>query len=206
MTISLICACKNRNEPLKIALNSWLLKKEITEIIIVDWSSDQSLEHLTRLDDRIKIIRVDNQKYFNQPQPLNLGISQATGEYILKVDCDYVINPYYSFFHKYKIDDNSFVSGKPSLKSPEYYDESTGHIVVDKSRMTMDELSDYFNTYSSYYRFLTGLLYIKKDQIPFINICRTNTNVLLIKKTQREKVTVQKLKKFRTSSVIHNFV
>jgi hypothetical protein len=49
MTISLICSCKNRNEPLKISLTSWLLKKEITEIIIVDWSSDESLAPLTKL-------------------------------------------------------------------------------------------------------------------------------------------------------------
>jgi hypothetical protein len=48
MTISLICACKNRNEPLQISLSSWLLKKEITEIIIVDWSSDEPLASLTK--------------------------------------------------------------------------------------------------------------------------------------------------------------
>ena len=167
--ISLICACKNRNEALNVSLNSWLNYKQIKEFIIVDWSSDQSLEHLVNLDERIKIIRVPNQKYFNQPQPLNLAISQATGEYILKVDCDYVMSPYYCFFDKYKVDDNSFVSGKPSLKSPEYQDQGSGHIFVDKANMTMDELSDYFNTYSSYYRFLTGLLYIKKDNLLKVN-------------------------------------
>lgn len=163
--ISLICACKNRNDALNVSLNSWLNYKQIKELIIVDWSSEQSLEHLVSLDERIKIIRVEDQKYFNQPQPLNLAISQSMGDYILKVDCDYVMNPYYSFLDKYEIDDNSFVSGKPTLTSPEYYDETTGHILVDKSKMTMDQLNDYFNTYSPYYRFLTGLLYIKKENL-----------------------------------------
>ena len=167
--ISLICACKNRNEALKVSLNSWLNYKEIKEFIIVDWSSDESLEHLTSLDSRIKIIRVEGQKYFNQPQPLNLALSQTTGDYIIKVDCDYVLSPYYSFFEKYKIDDNSFVSGKPAYKSPEYWDETVGNYMVDRSRMTMDELSDYFNTYSSYYRFLTGLLYISRENLLKVN-------------------------------------
>lgn len=167
--ISLICACKNRNEALKVSLNSWLNYKEIKEFIIVDWSSDESLEYLTALDSRIKIIRVEGQKYFNQPQPLNLALSQTTGDYIIKVDCDYVLSPYYSFFEKYKIDDNSFVSGKPAYKSPEYWDETVGNYMIDRSRMTMDELSDYFNTYSSYYRFLTGLLYISRENLLKVN-------------------------------------
>ena len=67
MNVSLICACKNRNAPLKISLSSWLLFKEITEIIIVDWSSDESLRELTDWDERIKVINVPNQTYFNQP-------------------------------------------------------------------------------------------------------------------------------------------
>jgi len=167
--ISLICACKNRIEALKVSLNSWLNYKEIKEFIIIDWSSDESLEYLTALDSRIKIIRVEGQKYFNQPQPLNLAISQTTGDYIIKVDCDYILSPYYSFFEKYKVDDNSFVSGKPSYKSPEYYDESTGCHMIDRSKMSMDELSDYYNTYSSYYRFLTGLLYVSKENLLKVN-------------------------------------
>jgi GR25 family glycosyltransferase involved in LPS biosynthesis len=163
MSISLICACKNRNSALNVSLNSWLNHKEITEIIIVDWSSDESLEHLISLDERIKIIRVQNQKYFNQPQPLNLAVSVAKGDYILKVDCDYVFNCYYSFFDKYKIDSQSFVSGKSSIVNNEFYDERTGNYIVDRNKMSLDQLTDYYNSYSSYYRFLTGLLFVSKE-------------------------------------------
>ena len=80
--ISLICACKNRNSALNVSLNSWLHYKEISEIIIVDWNSDQSIDYFRFLDDRIKIVRVEDQRYFNQPQPLNLAASIAKGDYI----------------------------------------------------------------------------------------------------------------------------
>ena len=115
--VSLICACKNRNKPLRISLASWLLHKEISEIIIVDWSSDDPIEELTKIDKRIKVIRVDGEKYFNQPQPLNLASKLITSEYLLKVDCDYVFNPYFNFFENHKIQKNEFVTGL-NLMSP----------------------------------------------------------------------------------------
>jgi hypothetical protein len=158
MMISLICACKNRNEPLQIALSSWLLRPEITEIIIVDWSSDVPLAPLTELDSRIKVITVLDQKYFNQPQPLNLAASIATGDYILKVDCDYVFSPYYNFFENYQIDENSFVSGKHNMKNYEYFN-GEGY-VVDKDKMSLLELVEYVNSYSPIFKHLIGLLFI----------------------------------------------
>ena len=78
MNVSVICACKNRYNALRVSLNSWLAFDEIKEIIIVDWSSDEPIGHLTKIDKRIKVICVDNEKYFNQPQPLNLAASIAT--------------------------------------------------------------------------------------------------------------------------------
>ena len=112
MSVSVICACRDRIKPLTISLSSWLLFDQIKEIIIVDWSSKEEISHLTKLDDRIKVIRVDGEEYFNQPQPLNLAASMATGEFILKFDADHILNPYYNFFHVNGIfDDESFVSG-----------------------------------------------------------------------------------------------
>ena len=115
MNVSIITACKNRSKPLSISLQSWLLFDEVKEIIIVDWSSDESISHLTKLDSRIKVITVSNKKYFNQPQPLNLAASIATGDSILKFDVDHVINPYWNFFQSYPIDKNTFVSGSPNI-------------------------------------------------------------------------------------------
>jgi hypothetical protein len=173
MTISLICACKNRNESLKISLTSWLLKKEITEIIIVDWSSDEPLASFTKLDKRIKVITVQNQKYFNQPQPLNLAASIATGDYILKVDCDYVFNPYYDFFDTYSIDENSFLSGYHNCKNYDYFNGQS--YVIDKNSMSLGEITEYLNAYSPIFKYLIGLLFVSRHN--FIKIGGYNENL-----------------------------
>ena len=165
MSISIISACKNRNQALQISLNSWLNFKEIKEIIIVDWSSDEPLDYLSDLDERIKIITVSDKDYFNQPQPLNLALSVATGDYILKLDSDHVINPYYNFFDTYNIDKNSFVSGKPSCDNYEVYSEEMETYVIDHTKMSYEQLSKYFNSYSPYYKYLTGLLFTAKENL-----------------------------------------
>jgi len=136
--ISLICACKNRLSALKISLASWLEHKEIQEIIIVDWSSDQPIQDSISFNPKVKIIRVENQKYFNLPQPLNLALSLASYDTILKVDCDYIFNIYegYNFFQKYGVDDYCFVCGE-----------------------AQKEIDD---TVRPYFTYLRGLLYIKK--------------------------------------------
>lgn len=135
--ISLICACKNRLSALKISLASWLEHKEIQEIIIVDWSSDQPVHDNITLDPRIKIVRVEDQTYFNQPQPLNLALKLCTYDTIIKVDCDYIFNTYegFNFFEKYSIDNYCFVCGDTEETNPPA---------------------------DPYFRYLRGLLYIKK--------------------------------------------
>ena len=164
MNVSLICACKNRYDALIVSLNSWLRFKEIKEFIIVDWSSDEPIDHIVNLDSRIKVIRVSDKKYFNQPQPLNLAASIATGDYILKVDTDYIINPYFNFFEKYFPGEDSFTSGAHKYdNNPEYYSEEFQTFVIDKVRMSDEELGNYFNSYSPFFKYLTGLLFISKE-------------------------------------------
>jgi GT2 family glycosyltransferase len=111
MTISIISACKNRGKALSISLASWIQFDEVDEIIITDWNSDEPIDHLTCLDSRIKVITVPNEPYFNQPQPLNLAASLVESEYILKLDSDTVMNPYFNFFHNHTIDNQSFLTG-----------------------------------------------------------------------------------------------
>jgi hypothetical protein len=111
MSISVISACKNRGQALAISVTSWIQSDEIDEIIITDWNSDNPVAHLTKLDKRIKVITVPNEPYFNQPQPLNLAASLVKNEYILKLDSDTVMNPYFNFFDHHKIDSQSFLTG-----------------------------------------------------------------------------------------------
>ncbi len=109
--VSVICACMNRNDILKINIMSWLNFSEIGEIVIVDWSSERSLHDLIYLDSRIKVICVPNQKYFNISQAFNLALDHSSLEYIIKLDCDYFLNPYYNFFKNHPIRKDSFYSG-----------------------------------------------------------------------------------------------
>lgn len=109
--VSVVCACMNRNAILRINLMSWLNFPQIGEIVIVDWSSNESLSHLTSLDPRIKVVRVDNQKHFNISQAFNLAIDCASLDYILKLDVDYFMNPYYNFFDLHPINADVFYSG-----------------------------------------------------------------------------------------------
>lgn len=136
MNVSLICACKNRIKPLLISLQSWLLYDEIKEIIVVDWGSDEPINYITKINPKIKVIRVDDQKFFNQPQPLNLALKFCTQEVILKVDSDYILNPYWNFFEKNTIDDTSFFCGDSNS-------------IVD-------------NDVLPYFQYLRGLLLVKK--------------------------------------------
>jgi hypothetical protein len=164
MNVSLICACKNRKRALYVSLASWLLCDEIKEIIVVDWSSDsdQTLNEISELDDRIKIINVLNEKYFNLPHPLNLAASFATQDYILKVDCDYVFNPYHNFFESYSVDENSFVSGHSNLKNPEKYNEEWGITTIKKNELDIFQIRDYVNCYSPFYIYLKGMLLVSR--------------------------------------------
>jgi hypothetical protein len=161
-SVSLITACKNRYQALRISLQSWLMFDEIKEIIIVDWSSDKSLDHLTELDSKIKVISVPNKEHFNQPQPLNLAASLATGDSILKVDVDHMINPYWNFFDLYPIDQTSFVSGKSNYQSPEYIDKN-GNAMIDYGSMSIEDIHKYCDQYSPFFKSLIGLLHVKRD-------------------------------------------
>lgn len=111
MSVSIITSCKDRVKPLTISLSSWIQFDEVDEIIITDWNSQDPIDHLTRLSKKVKVIRVNNEPYFNQPQPLNLASSLVKNEAILKLDCDYILNPYFNFFDSYKVTDDSFIFG-----------------------------------------------------------------------------------------------
>jgi len=115
MSVSIITACKNRKKPLSISVSSWIQFDEVDEVIITDWDSDESITHLTKLSKKVKIITVKNEPYFNQPQPLNLAASLVKSEYLLKLDCDHILNPYWNFFDRHKIEEDIFISGCNSV-------------------------------------------------------------------------------------------
>lgn len=94
--LSAIVAIKDRFNVLKTSIHSWLLNEIIKEIIIVDWSSnDIDVNYLLSLDNRIKIIRIENQPNFHLSNAYNVAIQNTTFDHIIKLDVDYFINPYF---------------------------------------------------------------------------------------------------------------
>jgi GT2 family glycosyltransferase/predicted DNA-binding protein len=148
MSISVISACGNRGKALAVSVSSWIQFDEIDEIIITDWNSVEPVAHLTELDPRIKVITVLNERYFNQPQPLNLAASLVKNDYILKLDSDTVMNPYFNFFDHHKIDDKSFLTGTDT--SWNFYD--------DAARANPNNYQNYI-----YLKALWGTVYITRE-------------------------------------------
>ena len=161
--VSIITACKNRVNALKVSIASWIQYDEIKEIIIVDWSSDEPINYLTELDPRIKVVRVEGEEYFNQPQPLNLAASIATGEYIFKLDGDHMFNPYDNGIADYLPNDNEFFCGQVETKnSIQKWSEERQTAYIDASQNLLD-YKEYVTSYSPFYRYLVGMLMIKKE-------------------------------------------
>lgn len=114
--VSLVVGCMNRSKMLNISIRSWLIPSQIKEIIITDWSSTESLKYLEEIDPKIKVIRIEGKQYYNASTPVNIAIKEAKYPIILKLDVDYIINPYSDFNKLIDIDNNSFISGDFNLR------------------------------------------------------------------------------------------
>ncbi|MDB4317760.1 glycosyltransferase [bacterium] len=110
---SAIVAVKNRFNILKTSIQSWLLQEKIKEIIVVDWSSeDFDKDYLEGLDPRIKVITVKGQENFHLSNAYNLAIKFASCDHIIKLDSDYIINPYHKLSEFINEDfDKEFLTG-----------------------------------------------------------------------------------------------
>jgi glycosyltransferase involved in cell wall biosynthesis len=86
--ISLVTACMNREPHLRKSLPVWLALPGISEILVVDWANKQPLRSLTKLDPRIRVVRVEDEPRWVLSYAFNLGIARSTGSVILKCDAD----------------------------------------------------------------------------------------------------------------------
>jgi hypothetical protein len=109
--ISIVCGCMDRQMMLEQALPSWLALPEIGEIVIVDWSSPAPVRRMTLplRDPRIRVLRVEGQRRWIASKSHNLGVRAASGDVVLRLDSDYVLEP--SFLHKHPLSDGEFFSG-----------------------------------------------------------------------------------------------
>ena len=126
--ISIALTVMNRTDRVFDCLYSWCLHSIFDDIVLVDWSSsnpvidDVKINSLISSKNNIKIIRVDNEKYFNQPAAYNIAIKNCKNDYILKLDIDHILindNLPVMFENMTKNLDNSFYCGEDS--TPEHF-------------------------------------------------------------------------------------
>ncbi|MCR6654585.1 MAG: galactosyltransferase-related protein [Opitutus sp.] len=86
--ISLVTACMNRESHLRHTLPAWLKLPDISEFVLVDWSTREPFDDLLALDPRIRIIRAVDEPKWVLAYAYNLGVSEAKGDVILKCDAD----------------------------------------------------------------------------------------------------------------------
>jgi N-terminal domain of galactosyltransferase len=104
VTISVVCGTKNRTEHLGLALSTWCRCPEISEVVVVDWSSD---EPVMFQDPKITMVRVTDQPYWVASKCHNLGLRLARGEFVLRLDADDLLEP--GFFKRHPLDQSSGV-------------------------------------------------------------------------------------------------
>ena len=94
MSISIVTACMDREVNFQEAVINWV-NLNVSEIIIIDWSSKLDIrEQINKLvcnDKRVKVIRVEGKKRWVLTHAYNLGFKFARSEFILKLDCDHIL-------------------------------------------------------------------------------------------------------------------
>lgn len=90
MKTSLITTCMNRGLFLQDSVANWLMFDQFDEIIITDWSSAQPVKNMLNKfkDERIKVLRVDGQKFFNLCIARNIALEYCKNDWIVATDSD----------------------------------------------------------------------------------------------------------------------
>jgi hypothetical protein len=111
--ISVVTCCMNRTENLLKALPTWLALPEVSEVVVVDWSSREPVAASLRAagisDARVRVVRVDDEPRWILSFAFNLGFRVAQGEYIVKADADITLKP--DFFLRNPLPRRCFVAG-----------------------------------------------------------------------------------------------
>lgn len=141
MSTTIICAVMNRADMLRVSLMSWLNFSEVSGIVVVDWSSndlsDDFIRLLSAFDGRIHFERIHGKTMFHLAEAYNLAASLVDTEFILKLDVDYILNPYFNFFEINKLGVGDFFTGDWRWQA---LDKDLGFL-----------------------KYLNGLLYVKTD-------------------------------------------
>jgi len=147
--ISLFTAIKNKEDTFEEALKTWVVHKQIDEIIIVDWSSDKSLLPIINKyqNGKILLVRVEKQENWVLSHAYNLAARLTTRDKILKIDADVKVLP--GFFEKHILQPGNFFAGNRQEARDENETHLNGNVFLFRG--------DFFGV-NGYNEFFTSLL------------------------------------------------
>lgn len=118
--ISIVTACKNRNDNLARVLPTWLALDDVSEVIIVDWTSDppvqDTLSAQNLSDSRLRIIRVEDETEWCLSYAFNTGFRLARFDRILKADADIALDA--GFLEMNPLQQGEFIAGNWRTAAP----------------------------------------------------------------------------------------
>lgn len=146
--ISLFTALKNRSDIFEEALKTWIIHKEIDEIVIVDWSSDNSQKPIIDKyqNGKIFLAEVKNQNEWVLSKAFNLAARLTSRNKILKIDSDVKIFP--DFFEKNKLEKDCFLTGSWEKSRNENETHLNGALFID--RKDFFDVNGYNESLSTY--------------------------------------------------------
>lgn len=132
--VAIVAACRNRQDTLKKVLPTWLAVDGVDDIIIVDWASDPPLKSIVQpdRDPRLKLFRVNDESSWVLSRAYNLALNQTEMEYIIRTDCDYMLEPDILSAHALNMTHEGFYSGNWNLARDENEVHLNGAMVMKK--------------------------------------------------------------------------
>ena len=147
--VSLVTACMNRNGNLIRAIPSWLAHPQVSEIVIVDWSSGvpvaTDLARAGISDPRIRIARVYDEKRWILSYAFNIGFRLARFDQVLKCDADIVLDA--GYFAQNPLEQGRFIAGNwRNAGEGQQFVNGFFHIHTD-DLMGVNGFNEYITTY-----------------------------------------------------------
>jgi glycosyl transferase family 2 len=127
--ISLVTTCKGRLSQLRQTIGGCLQQNDPNfEYVVVDYDCPQGSAGWVKSqpDDRIVIVKIHNRPLFNQSHSRNLGARFATGEILVFIDADTLLQPDFLSSVRSKLRDNSFLTTSMALAGEKDYGSGAG--------------------------------------------------------------------------------
>ncbi len=107
-SISVVTCSKDRNEYLINNFLSTAKIKNLKEHIHIDFSSNLGLSNEYEVNEKLKIVRIENEKQWWLTRAFNAALHFASGEYILRINADTELN--FEEFNQLNLDDINYIN------------------------------------------------------------------------------------------------